>query len=176
MTCAYCKNTTVCVICGKGVTEAAFHPSPTNAAKAGDKLDMAYINSLPQPFMGRTLGGWWWPINDFEVQTGLIRIDVCGKLEVKEIGDFTAFRDGAGVERGAEAFYVDANEEERAAVTPGVPCPQAPNKPVAMVIVRKDAEDEFFWQDAGVLLELPPGEYDLYLAPVGVPPSHGGQP
>jgi hypothetical protein len=77
---------------------------------------MAYINSLPHPFMGRTRGGWWWPINDFEVQTGLIRIDVCGKLEVKHIGDFTTFRDGHGVERNAEAFYADANEDERAAL------------------------------------------------------------
>lgn len=83
---------------------------------AADLLDMAYINSLPHPFMGRTRGGWWWPINDFEVQTGLIRIDVCGKMEVKHIGDFTAFRDGHGVERSSEAFYADANEEERAPV------------------------------------------------------------
>jgi hypothetical protein len=82
-----------------------------------DLLDMDYINSLPQPFMGRELGGWWWPINDFEVQTGLIRIDVCGKLAVKHIADFTIFRDGDGVERSAEAFYTDANEEERAALS-----------------------------------------------------------
>lgn len=26
MSCAYCKNITVCVICGKGVTAAAFEP------------------------------------------------------------------------------------------------------------------------------------------------------
>lgn len=82
----------------------------------GDLLDMDYINSLPHPFLGRMLGGAWWPIYDFEVQTGLVRIDVCGKLDVKHIGDFTAFRDGAGVERSSAAFYTDANEEERAAI------------------------------------------------------------
>jgi hypothetical protein len=81
-----------------------------------DLLDMDYINGLPHPFMGRLLGGAWWPINDFEVETGLVRIDVCGKLEVKHIGDFTAFRDGHGVERSSEAFYSDANEEERAPI------------------------------------------------------------
>lgn len=85
-------------------------------SQPGDTLDMAYINSLPLPFIGRTLGGKWWPIHDFEVETGLVRIDVCGKLVVKHVGDFTAFRDGAGVERSSEAFYVDANEEERAAI------------------------------------------------------------
>lgn len=109
--------TTYCSQCGgefgpgdQGYSHCVDHAQP------GDTLDMAYINSLPQPFMGRTLGREWWPIYDFEVQTGLIRIDVCGKLEVKHIGDFTAFRDGAGIERSAEAFYVDANEDERAAI------------------------------------------------------------
>jgi hypothetical protein len=81
-----------------------------------DLLDMAYINSLPQPFMGRQLGGWWWPIYDIEVETGLVRIDVCGKLSVKHVSDFTIFRDDAGVERRADAFYTDATPEERAAI------------------------------------------------------------
>lgn len=78
-----------------------------------DSLDMNYINSLPQPFIGRELGGWEWPINDFEVETGLLRIDVCGKLQVKHISDFTHFTDGNGVARKADAFYSDATPEER---------------------------------------------------------------
>lgn len=78
-----------------------------------DTLDMDYINSLPQPFIGRELGGYQWPINDFEVATGLLRIDVCGKLCVKHIADFTHFTDGYGITRRAEAFYSDAIPEER---------------------------------------------------------------
>ena len=78
-----------------------------------DLLDMDYINSLPQPFVGRQLGGTWWPINDFEVETGLLRIDVCGLLQVSHISEFTAFRDGNGVAHPAEGFYVDAIPEER---------------------------------------------------------------
>lgn len=78
-----------------------------------DMLDMDYINSLPHPFLGKTRGGEWWPIYDFEVQTGLVRIDVCGLLEVKDFCDFKAFRDGYGVERSYEAFYLDATPEER---------------------------------------------------------------
>lgn len=74
-----------------------------------DLLDMDYINSLPQPFMGRMLGGSWWPVSDFEVQTGLMRIDVCGLLQVTDIGEFTAFRDGSGKEHDAEDFYADAD-------------------------------------------------------------------
>lgn len=72
-----------------------------------DILDMDYINSLPQPFIGRQLGGWWWAVHDFEVQTGMMRIDVCGLLQVTHIGEFTAFRDGSGIEHDAEGFYSD---------------------------------------------------------------------
>lgn len=86
----------------------------TDTPMAGDLLDMAYINSLPQPFIGRALGGWEWPIYDIDVQTGLLRIDVCGLLEAKHISDFTAFRDSAGVTHSADGFYADAISEERA--------------------------------------------------------------
>src|SRR6185436_3536472 len=84
-----------------------------NTPQPGDLLDIAYINSLPQPFIGRMLGGYRWPIHDFEVQTGLIRVDVCGKLDVVHIADFTSFRDANGHEHPAEGFYIDATQEER---------------------------------------------------------------
>jgi hypothetical protein len=77
-----------------------------------DILDMDYINSLPHPFMGRLLGGWW-PIYDFEVETGLVRIDVCGKLDIKGLAEFSIIRDGLLVDRSVEAFYSDANDDER---------------------------------------------------------------
>ncbi len=78
-----------------------------------DVLDMAYINSLPQPFIGREIGGWEWPINDFEVATGMLRIDVCGLLQVKTIVDFISFLDADGVWHPAEGFYADATMDER---------------------------------------------------------------
>ncbi len=31
--------------------------------------------------------GIWWPINDFELDCGLLRIDVMGKLQVKHMSD-----------------------------------------------------------------------------------------
>ncbi len=83
-----------------------------------DLLRMDYINSLPQPFTVRLYGDkdWRWPIYDIEVQTGLVRIDACGKLCIKNIGDFKRFRDDSGAEFLAEAFYSDATPEERAPV------------------------------------------------------------
>lgn len=73
---------------------------------------MAYINGLPQPFLANSCGSWW-PVFDIEVQTGLVRIDVCGLLEVKDISDFQSFRDAAGIEHPADGFYVDAVPDER---------------------------------------------------------------
>ena len=83
-----------------------------------DVLDMGYINSLPAPFIGRMLGGWEWPIHDFEVETGLLRVDVCGMLQAMSIGEFTSFRDDAGRVHSVEGFYSDAIPEERIASTP----------------------------------------------------------
>lgn len=72
-----------------------------------DKLNMDYINSLPQPFIAHFYGGSEWPVFDIEVQTGLLRIDVIGMLEVKHISDVKFFRDMDGTEHDADSFYSD---------------------------------------------------------------------
>lgn len=75
----------------------------------GDVLRMEHINSLPQPFTVRFYGDkdWWWPVNDFEVGTGLMRIDVCGKLQVKHFGEVAEIRDGDSQPHDPESFYAD---------------------------------------------------------------------
>ena len=60
--------------------------------QTGDKLKFDYINSLPQPFMGVFIGGDEWPIEDIDVQTGLLRIDVCGKIAGEAHRRHEAFR------------------------------------------------------------------------------------
>lgn len=70
-----------------------------------DLLKLAYINKLPQPFIAHFYGGDEWPIYDIEVQTGLLRIDVVGKLQIKHIGEVMFFRDADGYEHEAETFY-----------------------------------------------------------------------
>ena len=72
-----------------------------------DKLRMDYINSLPQPFIAHFYGGDEWPVCDIEVQTGLLRIDVCGKMQAKHIGAVRFFRDADGKEHDSETFYTD---------------------------------------------------------------------
>lgn len=79
-----------------------------------DILDIGYINSLPQPLIAKTRGGGLWPVYDICVRTALVRIDVCGLLEAKEIADFISFIDDRGNEHDKNGFYIDAIEEERA--------------------------------------------------------------
>lgn len=76
-----------------------------------DKLRMHYINSLPQPFIARFIGGSEWPVHDIDVETGLLRIDVCGKLDIKHIADVTVFRDMDGEDHDPETFYSDYQEQ-----------------------------------------------------------------
>lgn len=72
-----------------------------------DLLRMDHINRLPQPFIAHFYGGDEWPVYDIEVQTGMMRIDVVGKLQVKHIGEARYFRDADGIEHDAESFYSD---------------------------------------------------------------------
>lgn len=72
-----------------------------------EKLNMDYINRLPQPFIAHFYGGSEWPVQDIEVQTGLLRIDVVGMLDVKHISEVKFFRDMDGTEHDADSFYSD---------------------------------------------------------------------
>lgn len=76
-----------------------------------DVLRMDHINSLPQPFLVRFCGDKeWWPVNDFEVGTGLMRIDVCGKLQVKSFGEVMEIKDGDLQSHDPETFYSDYSD------------------------------------------------------------------
>ena len=79
-----------------------------NDAMMADLLDMEYINSLPQPFIAVFYGGGRWPVHDIEVQTGLLRIDVVGLLDVVRIDDVKYFVDACGKEHDPDDFFIDA--------------------------------------------------------------------
>jgi len=75
-----------------------------------DRLDMAYINSLPQPLWDGD-----WPVYDIDVETGLYRIDVCGLLEVRHIDRCIKMKDSNGKHHYVGDFELDHNQwEERA--------------------------------------------------------------
>ena len=71
-----------------------------------DILNMEYINRLPQPFMALMYGGDEWPVYDIDVETGLLRIDVVGKIQLMHIGDVHFFRDIDGVKHDSDTFYL----------------------------------------------------------------------
>ena len=73
-----------------------------------DLLRMDYINSLPQPFIARFCGGDTWPIYDIDVETGLLRIDVCGKLQVQHFSEITEITDGDGGKHEPDDWYNEA--------------------------------------------------------------------
>lgn len=71
-----------------------------------DLLNFDFINSLPQQlFAVEWSGDYKWPIIDIDVQTGLLRIDVCGLLQVMHISDYGSIIDGSGTVHRTEVFY-----------------------------------------------------------------------
>lgn len=84
-----------------------------------DLLRMEYINSLPQPFIARFCGGDRWPVYDIDVETGLMRIDVVGKLQVVHFSTVTELADADGAIHDADDFY---NEES--CLSPSLESPQ----------------------------------------------------
>ena len=80
-----------------------------------DLLRMDYINSLPQPFMVEFVGDkpeYGWEVYDIDVETGLLRINVMGKLDVKHIADVRRFIDMDGGSHDPETFYSDYADEQ----------------------------------------------------------------
>jgi len=74
-----------------------------------DLLNIDFINSLPQPLWVRQWGDkeFLWPLYEICVETGLIRIDVCGKLDNLHIGDVAQFKDDNGTVYESEEFYLE---------------------------------------------------------------------
>lgn len=76
-----------------------------------DLLNIDFINSLPQPLWVRQWGDkdFLWPLYEICVETGLMRIDVCGKLDNLHIGDVAQFRDDYGTVYDSEEFYLESD-------------------------------------------------------------------
>ena len=75
-----------------------------------DKLDIGYINNLPQPLTCRMIGDQdhKWPVQDICVETGLVRIDVCGLLQVVKVAEIISFKDMDDNVHDSDDFYSDA--------------------------------------------------------------------
>jgi hypothetical protein len=78
-----------------------------------DLLRIEFINTLPQPLWVRQWGrqSFDWPLHEICVETGLMQIDVCGKLDNLHIGDVAQFKDDAGNIYDSEMFYTDYEDD-----------------------------------------------------------------
>ena len=76
-----------------------------------DLLRLDHINSLPQPLLVTFVGGSEWPLYDIDVETGLLRIDVCGLLEIKHIGEVRVFTDSDQIKHDPDTFYLEYEQE-----------------------------------------------------------------
>jgi hypothetical protein len=73
-----------------------------------DKLKMDYINSLPQPLIAVQIGdGYQWPVLEIDVETGLMIIDIVGKLEPLHISEVREFIDADSGRHDPDTFYTD---------------------------------------------------------------------
>lgn len=75
-----------------------------------DELRMDYINSLPHPLTVTFFGDDEWPLYYVCVETGLMKIDVCGMLENRQFGEVKLVTDADGGKHDAEVFYSDYQE------------------------------------------------------------------
>lgn len=70
-----------------------------------DKLRLDYINSLPQPFIAK-FPSEQWEVYDIDVETGLVRVLVCGLLEIRHIGEVISFIDADNQPHYPDDFYI----------------------------------------------------------------------
>lgn len=75
-------------------------------------LRIDFINSLPQPLWIRQWGDkeFMWPVQDMCVESGIVRVDVCGRLQAMHISDIAEFKDDSDTIYDAEVFYSDYEE------------------------------------------------------------------
>jgi hypothetical protein len=70
-----------------------------------DYLKMDYINSLPQLYVELSTG--LWPVFDMDAETGCLRIDVCGRLQVSHLFNVICFIDDDGNRYEPEDFITE---------------------------------------------------------------------
>ena len=74
-----------------------------------DLLNIEKINALPHPLAAVQWGGgsWSFPVHDIDVETGMMRIDVCGLLQVTHFSEVKFLRDGDGIDHDSDIFYIE---------------------------------------------------------------------
>jgi hypothetical protein len=72
-----------------------------------DKLNKAKLDALPHPLFAMRCGLDQWPIFDICVETGLVRIDVLGKLQTIDFAEILEIRDACDITHDGDDFYIE---------------------------------------------------------------------
>lgn len=88
--------------------EARKRDKPENKVLNGDKLDIVKFNALRGPVTARMCGGGEWWIETLDVQTGAMRLDVCGQIDLSHFIEVIELVDINGVTYDPDDFWVDA--------------------------------------------------------------------
>lgn len=73
----------------------------------GDILNGSKFNSLPSPVTARMCGGGEWWIETLDIQTGCMRLDVCGAIDLSHFGMVMELIDYEGISHDPDDFWLD---------------------------------------------------------------------
>lgn len=73
----------------------------------GDLINGPKFNALPAPVTAKMLGGSEWPIESLDVQTGCMRLDVCGKIDVNRFSEVVELIDIDGGRHDPDDFWLE---------------------------------------------------------------------
>jgi hypothetical protein len=79
---------------------------PDLSIKPGDMLDIKKFNLLPGPVTAKMIGGGDYWIETLDVQTGLMRVDVCGMIDLTEFSMVDWLVDASGEKHDPDDFYL----------------------------------------------------------------------
>lgn len=93
------------------MTQAEAEDNRAKAVKGvqdGDLLNGAKFNALPSPVTARMCGGGEWWIETLDVQTGAMRLDVCGQIDLSHFSEVMELIDIDGGKHDPDDFWLDA--------------------------------------------------------------------
>ena len=82
-------------------------PEQTQERQPGDVINGKMFNSLSGPVTARMIGGGEYWIETLCIQTGCMRIDVCGKIDFTEFSMVLVLIDADGAEHDPDDFWLE---------------------------------------------------------------------
>lgn len=79
----------------------------SQVTKKGDILNIEKFNELPSPVTARLMGGDEYWIDTLCVQTGLMRLDISGQIDLSEFCMVKTLIDSDGNEHDPDDFWIE---------------------------------------------------------------------